>query len=139
MESLSRPSKVTFEVLRCRLIGQIKLRIDNGQFTERGLSRILGISQSQTHNVLKGARRLQMQLADRIMAKLGLSAMDLLSEDELDAALRLKMVEWDRQIADEDARRAANAEDFDLALLLALKKPAARSSSKRIKDEEQIG
>ncbi len=73
------------------------------------------------------------------MAKLGLSAMDLLSEDELDAALRLKMVEWDRQIADEDARRAANAEDFDLALLLALKKPAARSSSKRIKDEEQIG
>ena len=88
MESLSLPSGVTFEVLRLRLLQQIKIRINNGEFTERGLSRILGISQSQTHNLLKGARTLQMQVADRILSKLGLSAMDLLSEVELDAALQ---------------------------------------------------
>ncbi len=91
MESFSLPSGVTFEVLRLRLLQQIKLRINNGEFTERGLSRILGISQSQTHNVLKGARTLQMQVADRLLLKLGLSAMDLLSEGELDTALRLKI------------------------------------------------
>jgi len=88
VESLSLPSGVTFEVLRLRLLQQIKIRINNGEFTERGLSRILGISQSQTHNLLKGARTLQMQVADRILSKLGLSAMDLLSEVELDAALQ---------------------------------------------------
>ncbi len=80
------PSGVTFEVLRLRLLQQIKLRINNGEFTERGLSRILGISQSQTHNVLKGARTLQVQVADRLLLELGLSAMG-----ELDTALRLKI------------------------------------------------
>ena len=91
MESLSEPSRVTFEVLRLRLLQQIKLRINNGEFTERGLSRILGISQSQTHNLLKGARTLQMPVADRILSKLGLSAIDLLSEGELDTALQSKI------------------------------------------------
>lgn len=95
MESLSGPRKVTFELLRTRLLQQIKLRINSGEFTERGLARILGISQSQTHNVLKGARRLQMHLADRILFKLGLSAADLLSEAELNEGLRSKMSEWD--------------------------------------------
>lgn len=123
------PTKVNFEVLRNRLVSRVKLRINNGEFTERGLARILGISQSQTHNVLKGARRLQMQLADRILTKLGLSAIDLLSEGELDAALRLKMGEWDRQMAAEDESSLSTAE-FDFTGLLAPKKPAARSDTK---------
>ena len=129
MESLLGPTKVNFEVLRNRLVSRVKLRINNGEFTERGLARILGISQSQTHNVLKGARRLQMQLADRILTKLGLSAIDLLSEGELDAALRLKMGEWDRQMAAEDESSLSTAE-CDFTGLLAPKKPAARSDTK---------
>jgi plasmid maintenance system antidote protein VapI len=129
VESLLGPTKVNFEVLRNRLVSRVKLRINNGEFTERGLARILGISQSQTHNVLKGARRLQMQLADRILTKLGLSAIDLLSEGELDAALRLKMGEWDRQMAAEDESSLSTAE-FDFTGLLAPKKPAARSDTK---------
>jgi hypothetical protein len=119
VESLLGPTGVTFEVLRTRLVKQVRLRIDNGEFTERGLSRILGISQSQTHNVLKGARRLQTQLADRILIKLGLSAMDLLSEGELDAARRLKTTDWDRQIAP--------------------KKPAAQSGTLRGKEDQKTG
>jgi len=100
-----------------------------GNLRNVALARILGISQSQTHNVLKGARRLQMQLADRILTKLGLSAIDLLSEGELDAALRLKMGEWDRQMAAEDESSLSTAE-FDFTGLLAPKKPAARSDTK---------
>jgi hypothetical protein len=40
-----------------------------------------------------------MQLADRILIKLGLSATDLLGVGELDAALRREMTGWDREIA----------------------------------------
>jgi len=94
VESLLRSTKVTFEVLSARLVQQVRLRINNGEFTERGLSRILGISQSQTHNVLKGARSLQIKLADHILARLGISAADLLSEDELAAASRVKLADW---------------------------------------------
>jgi len=97
VESLFGSTRVTFEVLRGRLVRQVKLRINNGEFTERGLSRILGISQSQTHNVLKGARSLQMKLADQILARLGISAADLLSQEELDEALKVKLAEWPQE------------------------------------------
>ncbi len=76
----SNPSRrnVSFQALQSRLIRFVNLRIKNGDFTERGLARILGISQSQIHNVLKGARRLQPELADHLMAKLDVSLVDLL-------------------------------------------------------------
>jgi plasmid maintenance system antidote protein VapI len=110
------------------LIQQVRLRVSNGEFTERALGRLLGVSQSQTHNVLKGARRLQIQLADRILLKLGLSAMDLLTEGELETALQLrrKMVQWDREIvagAEIDLRNTG----LTLEELFARKRPAARS------------
>lgn len=135
MESPLGPRRVTFAVLCARLIQQVKLRINSGEFTERGLARILGISQSQTHNVLKGARRLQMQLADRILTKLDLSAMDLLDEAELEAALRLKMAEWDRQIVAEEKV----VEEFDLTELITPKKPVARSSTKTSRGDQKTG
>ena len=129
MESLLVSDKVTFDVLRARLIQQVKLRLNNGEFSERGLARLLGISQSQTHNVLKGARRLQMHLADRILTKLGLSAMDLLNESELDAALRPKMVDWDREPATLAGSDLARGE-LALAELDPQKRPAGRSESR---------
>ena len=60
------------------LIALLKTRINNGHFTERGLARILGISQPQLHNVMKGKRRLQTELADRILDKFGLDVLDLI-------------------------------------------------------------
>ena len=138
MESLLAPSQVTFDVLRTRLVQQVRLRINQGEFTERGLSRILGISQPQTHNVLKGARGLQIQLADRILAKLGLSAMDLLSEGELEAALLLKKKEWDLQIASGDESSLDNLE-LDLAGLIAVRKPAVRSPTTTAKERRKTG
>jgi plasmid maintenance system antidote protein VapI len=127
------PEGVTFEALRTRLVKQVTLRINNGDFTERGLARLLGISQSQTHNVLKGARRLQIQLADRILTKLGLSAMDLLTEGELEAALRLrrKMAEWDKEI---EAVAEIDLTNTGLSLdeLFAKKMPAGRETSENL-------
>jgi transcriptional regulator with XRE-family HTH domain len=58
-------------------------RIDNGEFTERGLARLIGVSQPQFHNVLKGKRRLQTKLADRILQKFEISVLDLFHETEL--------------------------------------------------------
>lgn len=105
MESLFGSKRVTFEILGARLVQHVKLRINNGEFTERGLSRMLGISQSQTHNVLKGARSLQTPLADQLLARLGISASDLLSEDELDAALQLKLPQWQPEPRSESVLR----------------------------------
>ena len=129
---------VTFEALGARLVKQIRQRIHNGEFTERGLARILGISQSQTHNVLKGARTLQIQLADRILSKLGLSALDLLTEHELDEASKLRAAQWDWQSAplvDVDLVEP----EVDLPGLLATKRPAAQSAPRLDREERKAG
>ena len=73
----------TFSALQARLLGFLSLRINNGEFTERGLARFLGISQPQFHNVLKGKRKLQTELADRILQKFDMSVLDLFQETEL--------------------------------------------------------
>jgi plasmid maintenance system antidote protein VapI len=136
VESLSGQQRVTFDVLRARLVEQVRLRINNGEFTERGLSRILGISQSQTHNVLKGARSLRTQLADRILAKLGLSAIDLLSEEELQTALQVKLDVWGRPFTTDEGLGSV---EFALGNLMPPKKPATRSNSKAGPKESKTG
>lgn len=83
MESTSSSERVTFWDLKARLIKAVNARILNGEFSERGLARILGISQPQIHNVLKGARKLQGELADRLLTLLGLSLADLFRPEEL--------------------------------------------------------
>ena len=90
MESVIRSNKVTFEALQLRLLKFVTHRVQNGEYTERGLARVLGISQSQIHNVLKGARGLRPELADRILRKFDLSASDLLTKAELMEALEQK-------------------------------------------------
>ena len=74
---------VTFGALQARLSAFVNMRIHNGEFTERGLARLLGISQPQIHHVLKGTRRLQPEFADRVMARFGVTVLDLLQETEL--------------------------------------------------------
>jgi hypothetical protein len=83
VESIPSRRRVSFAVLQTRLIRFINMRIQNGDFTERGLARILGISQSQVHNVLKGARKLKPELADALMRKFEMSVLDLLDPFEL--------------------------------------------------------
>ena len=82
MESYTANGKITFGVLQARLILFVNNRIKNGDFTERGLARILGISQPQLHNVLKGARKLNSDLADRLLGKFGVDVRDLIHPPE---------------------------------------------------------
>jgi hypothetical protein len=91
MESVLTAETVSFEALLSRLISTVNLRIKNGEYTERGLARILGISQPQMHNVLKGARTLHTDLADRLLWKLGISILQLFEEDELPEELRTRL------------------------------------------------
>jgi plasmid maintenance system antidote protein VapI len=82
MESISGQTRVTFRELKTRLVKVVNARVLNGDFSERGLARILGVSQPQIHNVLKGARRLRTNLADRLLTLLGMSVLDLLQAKE---------------------------------------------------------
>lgn len=83
MELKHNPGKVTFQALQLRLITFINTRIRNGDFTERGLAKIIGVSQPQIHNVLKGARKLRPELADRLIRKFEMSVLDLLEAGEI--------------------------------------------------------
>lgn len=69
---------MTFTDLYNRLITEVLVRINSGDITERGLARVVGVSQPQIHNVLKGKRRLQPVLADRLLEKFNLDLLELL-------------------------------------------------------------
>ena len=62
------------ERLRTMLVEQVA----NGELTERGLARQIGMSQCHIHNVLNGTRMLTPGAADRILGVLQLSIADLL-------------------------------------------------------------
>jgi transcriptional regulator with XRE-family HTH domain len=82
MESNSSCATAGFGALRERLRNLVNMRIGNGEFTERGFARMVGVSQPQVHNILKGARGLSLDVADLMLAKLGISIVDLLTPDE---------------------------------------------------------
>ncbi|MGA7410335.1 MAG: hypothetical protein WBW33_07605 [Bryobacteraceae bacterium] len=73
---------VNFEVLKGLLIRFVTFRIRNGDCTERQLARLIGASQPQLHNVLKGARPLKQGLADALLKQFHISLLDLLNECE---------------------------------------------------------
>jgi len=121
----SSTQKVTFALLQTRLLSLIRGRIQSGEYTERGLARVVGISQPQIHNVLKGARKLRLDVADKLMNKLELNALQLLDMEELEEAFHsfksARPSQW--QHGEE-----SNARSIDLpnsGRLRQLKKPAA--------------
>jgi len=78
---------MTFLALQARLISVIRVRIRNGEITERAFARMVGISQPHIHNVLKGARALSPELCDRVMDWLGITVLDLVESDAWCAVL----------------------------------------------------
>lgn len=70
-----------FETLQRRLLASVRGKVQNGELTERGLARMIGISQPHMHHILKGARGLSVETADRILWRLGLSVLDLLEAE----------------------------------------------------------
>jgi plasmid maintenance system antidote protein VapI len=82
-ESVSAGGAVTFGALQRRLIRFVVNRIANGDFSERGLARVLRVSQPQLHKVLKGERKLTPELADKVLLCFGMTVVDLLDTSDL--------------------------------------------------------
>ena len=87
---LLAPGRVNLAVIQQRLLETVRYRLSNGDFTERGLARVVGISQPHIHNVLKGVRVLSPDLSDVLSAGLDLSLIELFGEEELGEALLAK-------------------------------------------------
>jgi DNA-binding transcriptional regulator YdaS (Cro superfamily) len=79
---------LTFQDAQLRLLAYVRERIHNGDLTERGFARSIGISQPHAHNVLKGVRKLSPKISDSILRLFHISMVDLASLDELEANLR---------------------------------------------------
>ncbi len=70
-----------FDTLQRRLLAGVRTRVQNGELTERGLARMIGISQPHMHHILKGVRALSLENADRILRRLDLTVLDLIEGD----------------------------------------------------------
>jgi transcriptional regulator with XRE-family HTH domain len=79
---------LNFRDARLKLLAYIRSQIRNGELTERGFARLIGISQPHAHNVLKGVRNLSPEVLDLALKYLHLSLLDLAGEDELSANLQ---------------------------------------------------
>ena len=55
---------MTFQDAQLRLLAYVRSQIRNGELTERGFARLIGISQPHVHNVLKGVRNLSPEFFD---------------------------------------------------------------------------
>lgn len=78
---------MTYQDAQAKLLAYVRDRIHNGEFTERGLARLIGISQPHVHNVLKGARNLSGEVFDSILEHFQMSLLDLAALEDLEASL----------------------------------------------------
>ena len=76
-----------FDDFQKMLVASLRARVRNGEFTERGLAKAVGVSQPHVHNILKGVRILSPDIGDQILQKLNLSLFDLLDPNDAARAL----------------------------------------------------
>jgi hypothetical protein len=79
---------LTYQDAQLKLLAYVRSQISNGELTERGFARLIGISQPHVHNVLKGVRTLSPKIFDLALKYLHLSLLDLIPAGELEAHLR---------------------------------------------------
>jgi hypothetical protein len=70
-----------FDDFQKMLVSSLRARVRNGEFTERGLAKAVGVSQPHIHNILKGVRILSPDIGDQILHRLNLSLFDLLDPE----------------------------------------------------------
>jgi transcriptional regulator with XRE-family HTH domain len=73
---------VNFKHLEHRFLSELRERVRSGAVTERGLARMVGVSQPHIHNVLKGKRFFSLEKADQVLRSLGLDVLDFIDPDE---------------------------------------------------------
>ncbi len=78
---------MNYQDAQLKLLAYVRSQIRNGELTERGFARRIGISQSHVHNVLKGVRNLSPNIFDLLLNYLHLSLLDLVPSDDLEAHL----------------------------------------------------
>jgi hypothetical protein len=82
---------LTFREAQLKLLAYVVDRIHNGELTERGFARLIGISQPHAHNVLKGVRNLSPEIFDSILKYFHLSMLDLAPVEEVEANLKKRI------------------------------------------------
>lgn len=83
---------LNFQDAQLRLLSYVRDRIHNGELTERGFARMIGISQPHVHNVLKGERNLSIGISDSILNIFHISILDLASLEDLDTNIKSRKV-----------------------------------------------
>jgi hypothetical protein len=73
---------MTLGDLQQRFVALLQRRVRNGEITERGLARMVGISQPHMHNVLHGKRTFSLQATDDMMRQLRVDVLDLVEPGE---------------------------------------------------------
>ena len=73
---------MNFKHLEQRFLCELRDRVRSGAVTERGLTRLVGVSQPHIHNVLKGKRFFSLEKADQVLRSLGLDVLDFIDPDE---------------------------------------------------------
>jgi transcriptional regulator with XRE-family HTH domain len=83
----SQPAQQSFDSLFQRLLERLRSQIAAGSLTVRRLARQIGVSQPHMQNLISGKRALNVEMADRLLAFLGIPALDLATGAELGGAL----------------------------------------------------
>jgi transcriptional regulator with XRE-family HTH domain len=78
---------LTYGDAQAKLLANVRDRIHNGELTERGLARLIGISQPHVHNVLKGVRKFSPEILDSILEHFQMSLLDVAPMEEMEASL----------------------------------------------------
>jgi transcriptional regulator with XRE-family HTH domain len=73
---------MTLGDLQQRFVALLRNRVRNGELTERGLARMVGVSQPHMHNVLHGKRTFSVETTDDIMRHLRVDILDLIEPSE---------------------------------------------------------
>lgn len=84
---------MNYQDAQAKLLARVRDRVHNGELTERGLARQIGISQPHVHNVLKGVRNLSPEIFDSILEHFQMSLLDLAEAEELEESLRRRLAE----------------------------------------------
>jgi hypothetical protein len=77
-----RPPNMTLGDLQQRFVALLRKRVRNGELTERGLAKLVGVSQPHMHNVLHGKRTFSLQTTDDMMRQLRVDVLDLIEPSE---------------------------------------------------------
>jgi transcriptional regulator with XRE-family HTH domain len=73
---------MTLGDLQQRFVALLRKRVRNGELTERGLARMVGLSQPHMHNVLHGKRSFSVETTDEIMRRLRMDVLDFIEPGE---------------------------------------------------------